>query len=134
MVRLGQGATIIKFDCTLCDVNPIAIVVTLKKTYANATDTSIVSSQLDVYGYTYFMSPIVALFPGFLSFFVLKLRKNEYFSNLYTGKFNIKEKIGDNLTQVCALMIITSIIGSINSFQMTLQDRLSNKDFVTKCK
>ena len=59
---------------------------TFEKTYANATDTDIVSKQLDVYGYTYFMSPLVALFPGLLSFYLLKFKRNEYYSNLYTGK------------------------------------------------
>ena len=90
-------------------------------TYANATDTSIVSNQLDVYGYTYFMSPIVALFPGFLSYFVLKFKKNEYYANLYTSKPTVFKSWFYNTFQVGTLMIITSIIGGIISFQMTLQ-------------
>ena len=37
------------------------------------------------------------------------------------------ENLIDKVTKVCALMTITSIIGGINSFQMTLQDQLSKK-------
>ena len=80
MVRLGMGGSL-----RLSIINRINE-TTFEKTYANATDTDIVSKQLDVYGYTYFMSPLVALFPGLLSFYLLKFKRNEYYSNLYTGE------------------------------------------------
>ena len=80
MVRLGMGGSWSSL------IEDRLSFTTFEKTYANATDTDIVSKQLDVYGYTYFMSPLVALFPGLLSFYLLKFKRNQYYSNLYTGK------------------------------------------------
>ena len=56
-------------------------------TYSNIDDDqakTIISDQLDFYGYTYFVSPIVALFPGLLSQLIKFITKNDSIANLFT--------------------------------------------------
>ena len=55
-------------------------------TYAKNASSDVVSRQLNVYGYTYFLSPLVGLFPGLLSLILMRFKKDEYYANLYQGK------------------------------------------------
>ena len=55
-------------------------------TYSGTNSSTIVSDQLNIYGYTYFMSPLIAFFPGLLSMIILKIRDDQHFANLCQGK------------------------------------------------